>query len=39
VLDKPTEEDLLADQQLNEKRRSDKAEKLAKRNKRKGGVL
>ena len=36
VLDKPTEDDLLADQQLNEKRRSDKAEKLAKRNKRKG---
>jgi hypothetical protein len=36
VLDKPTEEELQADQQLNEKRRSDKAEKLAKRNKRKG---
>jgi hypothetical protein len=36
VLDKPTEEELQADQQLNEKRRSDKAEKLAKKNKRKG---
>lgn len=36
VLDKPTEDDLLADQQLNEKRRIDKAEKLAKRDKRKG---
>ena len=37
VLDKPTEEELQADQQLNEKRKSDKAEKLAKKNKRKGG--
>jgi len=36
ILDKPTEDDLLADQQLNEKRRIDKAEKLAKRDKRKG---
>jgi hypothetical protein len=36
VLDKPTEEQLQADQDLNEKRRSDKAEKLAKKNKRKG---